>query len=206
MKPLLDKGFIPSARSDLYLIPLALVGIFVVRGFLTYFTSYAMAWVTNHLIMDLRRKMFDRLLSLPTRYYDDQSSGVLISRVTYGVTDFTSAATNVLTAAVRDSLTVLGLLGFMLYYDWKLTLIALSVGPLIVGVVRLFGKRLRAASRRGYDAMAQISHILEETIGAHKVVKIFGGQRYETQRFENISNDFALRRCANPWPHRPPCR
>ncbi len=190
MKPLLDKGFIPSARSDLYLIPLALVGIFVVRGFLTYFTSYAMAWVTNHLIMDLRRKMFDRLLSLPTRYYDDQSSGVLISRVTYGVTDFTSAATNVLTAAVRDSLTVLGLLGFMLYYDWKLTLIALSVGPLIVGVVRLFGKRLRAASRRGYDAMAQISHILEETIGAHKVVKIFGGQRYETQRFENISNDF----------------
>ncbi len=192
MKPLLDKGFQPSARSDLYLIPLALVSIFVVRGFLTYFTSYAMAWVTNRLIMDLRRQMFDRLLTLPTRFYDDQSSGVLISRVTYGVTDFTSAATTVLTALVRDSLTVTGLLCYMLYFDWKLTLIALSVGPLIVGVVKKFGKRLRAASRRGYDAMAQISHILEETIGAHKVVKVFGGQRYEAQRFEEVSNEFRV--------------
>ena len=192
MKPLLDKGFQPSERSDLYLIPLALVSIFVVRGFLTYFTSYGMAWVTNRLIMDLRRQMFDRLLSLPTRYYDDQSSGVLISRVTYGVTDFTGAATTVLTALVRDSITVIGLLGFMLYYDWKLTLIALSVGPLIVSVVRKFGKRLRAATRRGYDAMAQISHILEETIGAHKVVKVFGGQRYEARRFEDVSNEFRV--------------
>ena len=192
MKPLLDKGFQPSGRSDLYLIPLALVSIFVVRGFLTYFTSYAMAWVTNRLILDLRRQMFDRLLTLPTRFYDDQSSGVLISRVTYGVTDFTSAATTVLTALVRDSLTVTGLLCYMLYFDWKLTLIALSVGPLIVGVVKKFGKRLRAASRRGYDAMAQISHILEETIGAHKVVKVFGGQRYEARRFEETGNEFRV--------------
>ncbi len=190
MKPLLDKGFVASSRDDLYLIPLALVAIFVVRGLLTYFTSYSMAWVTNRLVMDLRRQMFERLLSLPTRYYDDQSTGVLISRVTYGVTDFTGAATHVLTALVRDSLTILGLLGFMLYYNWQLTLIALSVGPLIVGVVRVFGKRLRAATRRGYDAMGQISHILEETIGAHKVVKIFGGQRYEAQRFEQVSEEF----------------
>ena len=190
MKPLLDQGFVPGNHGDLYLIPLALVGIFLVRGCLTYFTSYAMAWVTNRLIMDLRRQMFDRLLTLPTRFYDDQSSGVLISRVTYGVTDFTSAATTVLTALVRDSLTVTGLLAYMLYYDWKLTLIALSVGPLIVTVVRKFGKRLRAATRRGYDAMAQISHILEETIGAHKVVKIFGGQHYEACRFEDVGNEF----------------
>jgi subfamily B ATP-binding cassette protein MsbA len=151
-----------------------------------------MAWVTNRLIMDLRRQMFDRLLSLPTRFYDDQSSGVLISRVTYGVTDFTSAATTVLTALVRDSLVVVGLLVYMLYFDWKLTLIALSVGPLIVGVVRKFGKRLRAATRRGYDAMAQISHILEETIGAHKVVKIFGGKHYERSRFDEVSNEFRV--------------
>ena len=192
MKSLLDKGFVAEQRQDLYLIPLALIGIFVVRGLLTYFSSYAMAWVTSRLIMDLRRQMFQRLLTLPTRFYDDQSSGVLISRVTYGVTDFTSAATTVLTALVRDSLTVLGLLIYMLYYNWQLTLIALSVGPLIVGVVRVFGKRLRRATRRGYDAMAQISHILEETLGAHKVVKVFGGQGYEQGRFEQVSNDFRI--------------
>ncbi|MCX7180052.1 MAG: lipid A export permease/ATP-binding protein MsbA [Proteobacteria bacterium] len=190
MKPLLDKGFMAKYQSELYLIPLALVAIFVTRGLLTYFTSYSLAWVTNRLVMDLRRQMFDRLLSLPTHYYDDQSSGALMSRVTYGVNDFTSAATVVLTALVRDSLTILGLLGFLLYLDWQLTLIALAVGPIIVGVVRLFGKRLRAASRRGYSAMGLISHILEETIGAHKVVKVFGGQRYESQRFEEVSNEF----------------
>lgn len=192
MKSLLDKGFVAEQRSDLYLLPLALVAIFMVRGLMTYFGSYAMAWVTSRLIMDLRRQMFERLLRLPTRFYDDQSSGVLISRVTYGVTDFTSAATTVITALVRDSLTVLGLLGYMLYYNWQLTLIALSVGPLIVGVVRTFGKRLRRATRRGYDAMAQISHILEETLGAHKVVKVFGGQDYEKRRFEHVSNDFRV--------------
>jgi subfamily B ATP-binding cassette protein MsbA len=190
MKPLLDKGFVPSHHHELYMIPLALIAIFAVRGLLTYFTSYCLAWVANRLVMDLRRQMFARLLTLPTGFYDDQSSGVLISKVTYGANDFTSAATNVLTALVRDSLTIIGLLGFMLYYDWKLTLIALAVGPLIVGVVRLFGKRLRAASRRGYSAMGLIAHILEETIGAHKVVKVFGGQRYEAQRFDDVSNEF----------------
>ena len=190
MKPLLDKGFQPKYQGDLHLIPLALVAIFVTRGLLTYFTSYSLAWVSNRLIMDLRRAMFQRLLSLPTHYYDDQSSGALMSRVTYGVNDFTSAATIVLTALVRDSLTILGLIGFLLYLDWQLTLIALAVGPIIVGVVRLFGRRLRAASRRGYSAMGLISHILEETIGAHKVVKVFGGQRYESQRFEDVSNEF----------------
>lgn len=190
MRPLLDKGFVPKYRDELYLIPVAMIAIFAVRGLLTYFTSYTLAWVTNHIVMDLRREMFDRLLTLPTHYYDDQSSGTLIAKVTYGINDFTSAATNVLTALVRDSLTILGLLTYLLYLDWRLTLIALAVGPLIVVVVRLFGKRLRAASRRGYSAMGLISHILEETIGAHKVVKVFGGQRYEAGRFEDVSKEF----------------
>ncbi|HUW36443.1 MAG TPA: lipid A export permease/ATP-binding protein MsbA [Rhodocyclaceae bacterium] len=190
MKKLLDSGFVASNSEDLYLLPLAMVGIFVVRGCLTYFTSYSLAWVTNRLVMDLRQQMFGRLLGLPTRYFDDQSAGALISKVTYDVNNVTAAATNVLTALVRDSLTILGLLGFMLYYNWRLTLIALAVGPLIIGVVKVFGKRLRAASRRGYSAMGLIAHILEEAVGAHKVVKVFGGQRYEAKRFEEASNEF----------------
>ncbi|HUY03790.1 MAG TPA: lipid A export permease/ATP-binding protein MsbA, partial [Rhodocyclaceae bacterium] len=190
MKKLLDSGFVASNSEDLYLLPLAMVGIFALRGCLTYFTSYSLAWVTNRLVMDLRQQMFGRLLGLPTRYFDDQSAGALISKVTYDVGNVTAAATNVLTALVRDSLTILGLLGFMLYYNWKLTLIALAVGPLIIGVVKIFGKRLRAASRRGYSAMGLIAHILEETVGAHKVVKVFGGQRYEAKRFAEASNEF----------------
>ena len=192
MKRLLDSGFVAQERQDVYLIPLGMVAIFSVRGLLTYFTSYSLAWVTNRLVMDLRRQMFARLLCLPTRYYDDQSGGALIAKLAYDVNNVTGAATTVLTALVRDTLTIVGLLVFMLYYNWKLTLIALTVGPLIVNVVRIFGKRLRAANRRGNQAMGQIAHILEEAIGAHKVVKIFGGQRYEARRFDVVSNDFRV--------------
>ena len=192
MKKLLDSGFVAQERQDLYLAPIALIAIFTVRGLLTYFTSYSLAWVTNRLVMDLRRMMFGRLLGLPTRYYDDQSAGALIAKLAYDVNNVTGAATTVLTALVRDSLTIVGLLAFMLYYNWKLTLISLTVGPLIVTVVRIFGKRLRAANRRGYQAMGRIAHILEEAIGAHKVVKVFGGQRYEAQRFDEVSNDFRV--------------
>ena len=190
MKRLLDAGFVASNSGELYLLPLAMVAIFVVRGILTYLTSYSLAWVTNRLVMDLRQQMFGRLLGLPTRYFDDQSAGALISKVTYDVGNVTAAATTVLTVLVRDSLTILGLLAFMLYFNWKLTLIAVAVGPLIVGVVKTFGKRLRAASRRGYSAMGLIAHILEEAVGAHKVVKVFGGQRYEAKRFAESSNEF----------------
>jgi len=192
MKKLLDSGFVAQEQKDLYLAPIALIVIFTVRGLLTYFTSYSLAWVTNRLVMDLRRQMFARLLGLPTRYYDDQSAGALIAKLAYDVNNVTGAATTVLTALVRDTLTIAGLLAFMLYYNWQLTLIALTVGPLIVGVVRVFGKRLRAANRRGYQAMGTIAHILEEAIGAHKVVKVFGGQRYEAQRFDQASNDFRV--------------
>ena len=188
MKHLLDNGFAAPDRREQILIPLAMIGIFVFRGIATYVSGYAMAWVAAQVVMDLRRDMFRRLLLLPTRFYDDQSTGALISKVAYDVTNVTQAATGVLTTIIRDTLTVAGLLAFLLYLDWKLTLIALTVGPFIFGVIRVFSKRLRAASRKGYAAMGLITHILEEAVGAHKVVKIFGGQKYEAARFEEATN------------------
>jgi len=188
MKYLLDNGFAAPDRREQILIPLAMIAIFVFRGLATYVSGYAMAWVAAQVVMDLRRDMFRRLLTLPTRFYDDQSTGALISKVAYDVTNVTQAATGVLTTIIRDTLTVLGLLGFLLYLDWRLTLIALTVGPFIFGVIRVFSKRLRAASRKGYAAMGLITHILEEAVGAHKVVKIFGGQKYEQARFHEATN------------------
>ena len=188
MKHLLDNGFSAQNENEALLMPLAMIAIFVFRGIATYITGYAMAWVASRVVLDLRRAMFDRLLTLPTRFYDDQSTGVLLSKVAYDVTNVTQAATGVLTTVVRDSLTILGLLGYLLYRDWRLTLIALTVGPVILGVIRIFSKRLRAASRKGYSAMGLITHILEEAVGAHKVVKIFGGQKYESARFAEANN------------------
>ncbi len=190
MKQLLDKGFATTGRADALLFAGTMVGIFLVRGIANFVGGYAMAWVAARIVMDLRRAMFDRLLLLPTGYYDDQSTGALISKVAYDVTNVTQAATTVLTTIVRDSLTIAGLLGYLLYLDWKLTLIALTVGPFIFGVIRIFGKRLRQAARTGYSAMGAITHILEETVGAHKVVKIFGGQKYEAARFAEATNSF----------------
>lgn len=183
MKPLLDKGFSGKPRDDLWLAPLAIVGIFLLRGLLSFCGGYLMAWVTNRVVLDLRVAMFDRVLRLPTRYYDDQSTGALMSRITYDVANVTGAATSALTVLVRDSLSIIGLLAWLFYLNWQLTLVALAVGPLIAIVVKAFSKRLRRASRQSQVAMGNMSHILEEAISGQKIVKIFGGQEYETGRF-----------------------
>lgn len=183
MKPLLDEGFAGGPRDDLWLAPLAIVGIFVLRGILSFSGGYLMAWVANRVVMDLRVAMFDRALRLPTRYYDNQSTGVLMSRITYDVSNVTAAATAALTVLVRDSLAVVGLLAWLFYLNWQLTLVALAVGPIIALVVRGFSGRLRRASRQSQIAMGNMSRILEEAIGGQKIVKIFGGQRYEADRF-----------------------
>ena len=190
MKHLLDTGFATPDRDMQVLLPAAMIAIFFVRGISTYASAYAMSWVAANVVMSLRREMFARLLTLPSRFYDNQSSGALMSKVAYDVTNVTQAATTVLTTLVRDSLTVIGLLGFLLYLDWRLTLITLTVTPFIVGAIAIFARRLRAASRKGYAAMGLISHILDETLGAHRIVKVFGGQRYETARFEEATNAF----------------
>ncbi|HUN92909.1 MAG TPA: lipid A export permease/ATP-binding protein MsbA [Burkholderiaceae bacterium] len=171
-------------------IPVGLVVISVLRSVLIYMTGYVMAWITSHVVSDLRGAMFAKLLSLPARFYDNQSSGALISKVVFDVNNVTEASSSALIAVVRDSLTVIGLLGYLVYLDWRLTLIVLCVGPVVVGVVRLFNRRLRAANRSGYRSMGMITHILEEATGAHKVVKIFGGQLYEARRFGEVRDRF----------------
>jgi subfamily B ATP-binding cassette protein MsbA len=187
MKPLLDKGFSGQPRDDLWLAPLAIVGIFLTRGILSFSGGYLMAWVANRVVLDLRVAMFDRVLNLPTRYYDNQSTGTLMSRVTYDVTNVTGAATSALTVLVRDSLAVIGLLAWLLYLNWQLTLVALVVGPWIAFVVRIFSKRLRRASQQSQLAMGNMTQILEEAISGQKIVKIFGGQPYETNRFQQAN-------------------
>jgi subfamily B ATP-binding cassette protein MsbA len=189
MKPLLDGGF--GGGSEPLLPPavfaLALVGIFVVRGMLTFASSYLLAWVANRVVLDLRAEMFARLVRLPARFFDDNSSGMVLSKVAYDVTNVTGAATGVLTVMVKDSIVVVGLLGWLLWLDWKLTLIALAVGPPIVLFVRLLSTRLRRMSRESQQATGELVHVLEETIECHKVVKVFGGQDYEARRFAHAN-------------------
>ena len=196
MKPLLDGSFVNKDPTTIRYIPFALVGLFLVRGVFGFAGNYSLSWVANRVVFDLRGEMFGRLVNLPTRYFDDASSGALISKVTYDVTGVTAAATTVLTVMVRDSLTVVGLLGWIFYLDWKLSLITLVIGPIIALVIRSFSKRLRESSRNAQYAMGDITHVLDEAIECHKVVKVFGGQAYEQRHFSKAIKrmlDFAMR-------------
>jgi subfamily B ATP-binding cassette protein MsbA len=184
MKPLLDGSFVERNQTHPYLVPLAIIGIFLVRGALGYLSSYTLAWVSNKVVLDMRNAMFERLLTLPTRYYDDRSSGVLISKVAYDVGGVTSAATTVLTVLVRDTLAVAGLLGWLLYLNWRLTLVTLVIAPGVAIVVKVFSKRMRRMSQEAQRAMGDVAHVLQESIDCHKEVKIFGGQDYEARRFD----------------------
>ncbi len=189
MKPLLDGGFAAGkapAIPPLY-FAVALVLIFVLRGILSFTSSYFLAWVANRVILDLRAAMFARLVRLPAGFFDEQSTGVVLSRVAYDVAGVASAATTVLTAAVKDSIAVIGLLAWLFYLNWKLTLIALAIGPLIALFVRLLSRRLRSMAREAQHAMGDLVHVLEETIACHRVVKVFGGQDYEARRFERAN-------------------
>ena len=186
MKPLLDGGFSGKGGNGL-LLPFLIVGIFLLRGILGFVSDYTLSWVSNKVVLDLRAAMFARMVCLPTRFFDDRSSGALMSKVAYDVSGVTGAATSVLTTLVKDTISVVGLLGWMLYLNWQLTLVALGMVPLVGISVKLFSNRLRTMSRAGQQAMGSIMHVLEESIEAHKVVKIFGGQDYEKARFADAS-------------------
>ncbi len=184
MKKLLDEGFSSKAGSlDWLYYPLVIMAIFLVRAIFGFLGEYAMSWVSNNVITELRRVMFGRMVRLPTRYYSDNLSGRMMSRITNDVSNVAGAATNALTSMIRDSISIIGLLAWLMYLNWQLTLVTLSVVPFIAMVVRTFNKRLRAAARGQQESMGQINQVLQETIEGHKVVKIFGGQTYEEARF-----------------------
>lgn len=188
LKPMLDGSFVSRDQTLIKLVPLLLVGLFLLRGIFTFTSNYTINWVSTRLVMDLRNLMFHKLITLPTPYYDNASSGSVIANVAFNVNQVTAAGTNVITVLVRDSFTILGLLGWMLYINWKLTLIALVMAPLIALTVRLFSGRLREMSRSLQNSMGDITHVLDETLDGHKVVKIFGGQDYEGRRFHEAAN------------------
>ena len=187
-KPLLDESFVSQDPTGLVWMPIALVGLFVVRGLSGYAGDIAMAWVGGKLVYDLRQLMFERLLTLPTPFYDQHASGSLISKVNYDVTQVTEAATNVLTVLVRDSLTIVGLLAWMLYLNWKLTLITFAVAPPIVILVYVVNRRIRGLARSLQQTYGKLTGVLQEVTEGHRVVKVFGGESHERARFAKVSN------------------
>ncbi|MDA1331516.1 MAG: lipid A export permease/ATP-binding protein MsbA [Proteobacteria bacterium] len=188
IKPLLDGTFIDKDPSLMTWTPIALVLIFLVRGVSAFIAQYASAWVGNKIVMDLREEMFEKILVLPLKYFHEHSAGSQLSKFTFDVSLVQYAATQVITVFVKDSLTVIGLLGYLIYLDAKLTLISLIMLPPIALVVRYFNGRLRWASRETQDSVGAVTEVVQESIECNKVVKIFSGQQAERKRFFDTSN------------------
>ena len=185
---LLDGSFVEKDPYTIRLMPILLVTVFIVRGITGFVGSVAMNWIAHRVVMDLRAALFDRLLTLPTRYFDDHSAGNLLSRLTYDVTQVMNATTQALITVVKDGLTVIGLLGWMLYLNWQLSLMAFLIAPGIALIIRTVSRRLRRLSRDLQELMGDLTHVIDEVLQGHKVIKIFGGQDYERKRFERVNN------------------
>ena len=188
MKPILDGTFVERDPKWVTLVPLLLIGLFAVRGVATFVGSYCTQYVGSRVVFDLRRAMFDRLVCLPASFYERHASGNLISRVTYDAAQVTTAATDALTILVKDGVTIIALIGVLLWLDWLLTLVVLAMAPLIAWIVRLVSRRLRQISLSAQRTMGDITHVLQEAVDNQKVVKVFGGQGFERSRFREAAN------------------
>ena len=187
MKPLINVGFVKHDPHAIRFFPLIIVAIFVARGFFGFLANYIMNWIGRRIIFHLRNSMFSRLVHLPSRFYDNNSSSLLISKLIYDVEQVMSATTRAVSSVIKDSLTLVGLLGLMLWYSWRLTLIMLLVAPVISYAVTRISRRFRHSSQLIQQSMGEITHAVQEAIGGQRVVKTFCAQDTEIAAFSRVN-------------------
>ena len=169
---MMDGAFVHKDPHTIIMVPVLLVLLFIVRGAADFAGSAALHWVAGRVIADLRAAMFRQLLLFPCRYYDQQATGRLVSKFSFDVTQVRTAATNAITVMVRDTLAISGLLGWMFYLNWQLSLITLVCAPFIAVVVLVVRQRLRKMGRRTQETMGDINHVVGESIHNHKLIKL----------------------------------
>lgn len=190
MKPLLDNGFQDGAQFPIWWVPAAVIGIFVTRGISTFVSSYSMNWVSHNVLRDIRFLLYQKLLHLPANSIDQKSAGTLISKVITDAQMVLEACTTVLTSLVRDSLVLIGLLAWLLWLNWQLTLVVFAMLPILAFLTLEFSKRLRSVSRQYLDAISDLTVSVEETVVGNRVIKIFDGIEHEKERFGGINRHF----------------
>jgi len=176
-------------KADANFVVFGLIGIFAFRGLGTFLGKYFIARVGRGVVHDLRRVLFDHMLLLPTHYYDAESSGSVISRVIFDVNQVMGAATRALTTLVQDGMTVIFLMAYLIYLDWKLTLIFLGLAPVIGLLVGLASRYFRKYSKRIQKSMGDVTQVTNEAINGVREVRTFGGNTFESARFNKASDD-----------------
>lgn len=174
--------------ADLRILsPLAFVGLAAVRGAGGFMGSYFLASISNHVVHKLRCELIDRLIRLPASYFDNNSSGRLVSKLTYDVMQITGAASNAIAVAVREGFTVIGLLAYLMYMDWKLSLTFLIIAPLVGKVVSIASKKFRRYSTQMQDSMGDVTQITNETIKGHRVIRTFNAEDFVSDKLSAAS-------------------
>jgi subfamily B ATP-binding cassette protein MsbA len=173
-------------------IPQLIIGVFVLRGIGSYISEYGLAWIGSRVVFDLRCEAADHLLRLPTPFYDASSGGYLLSKVTFDAQQVAATASEAITVMIRNTLTIAFMLGFLLYLNWQLTLIAFGAFPIVGFAIRKINRRMKRVSGLVQERMGTLTHALEEAIGAHRVVKVFGGEAYESGRLRHAADRLRL--------------
>lgn len=181
---LLDHGFKGGATHiALWKIPVAIVGIFVLRGVCTFSTGYLMSWVTTRMLNDLRSATFSRIMEVPIGFYHSESSGRIINSIMFETQQIVEMVKVSITTLIRDSLTVFVLLAYLLFINWQLTMVALFLIPVMAVLIRSVSARLRKLNHSQLHVNGELTQVIEEAYRANQVIRIFGGKRYEEKRF-----------------------
>jgi subfamily B ATP-binding cassette protein MsbA len=188
VKPLVDKLFVVRDPHVIFWMPIIIVSIFFVRSIAVYVESYGSAYVGRGVVQDMRRRIFDKYLRMPASFFDRESSGQQISRITYTSEQVAQATTDSAKIAIVDGLTVVGLVAMMLWTSWLLTLALLVMVPSIGILVTYVSRRYRRINVTIQDVVGRVTGVVEEVVGAHREVKVFGGQDYEAKRFDEVTD------------------
>ncbi|UBX48071.1 lipid A ABC transporter ATP-binding protein/permease MsbA [Providencia alcalifaciens] len=189
LKPLLDDGFGKADNDTLKWLPLAILGLMVVRGSSSFVSTYCVSWVSGKVVMSMRRKLFGHMMGMPVSYFDQQSTGTLLSRITYDSEQVASSASGALITIIREGTYIIALFGIMFYNSWQLSLILIAIAPVVSITIRVVSKRFRKISKNMQTGMGHVTTSAEQMLKGHKEVLIFGGQKVETERFDKVSNN-----------------
>lgn len=188
LKPLLDDGFGKTGSDILRWMPFVVIGLMVIRGISGFVSSYCVSWVSGKVVMNMRRKLFSHMMGMPVSFFDQQSTGTLLSRITYDSEQVASSASGALITVVREGASIIALFCLMFYYSWQLSVILIVLAPIVSFAIRYVSKRFRNISKNMQNSMGQVTASAEQMLKGHKEVLIFGGQQVESERFNKVSN------------------
>ncbi|EIJ73817.1 lipid A ABC transporter ATP-binding protein/permease MsbA [Haemophilus haemolyticus] len=189
LKPLLDDGFGKANHSFLKIMAFVVVGMIILRGITNFISNYCLAWVSGKVVMTMRRRLFKHLMFMPVSFFDRNSTGKLLSRITYDSEMIASSSSGSLITIVREGAYIISLLAVMFYTSWELTLVLFVIGPIIAVLITIVSKIFRKLSKNLQDSMGELTATTEQMLKGHKVVLSFGGQLVEEERFNKVSNN-----------------